>query len=231
MKVLLITSSLSSGGAERVLSTLSNYWVQQGWEIDVFIISADKQFYTLHKSINLYTSQNYYSNSIFNYARQLLDIRKTIKKVKPTLIISFLDLINISTILASIGLKIPIIISERNNFDTLKGKHWRMMRRITYPFTNGMVVQSDYDFQKYNYVKNKKIIANPLNKDLLLDANIEQKQKYIIAVGSLTHQKGFDMLIEAINQISIGDWKCYIIGQGQEESNLQQLIEQYAIQD
>ena len=231
MKILFVTSSLVSGGSERVLTTLANYWNKKGWDIDVFIISTKNKFYSLDEGITLYTSKNYYNNTLLNYTRQLLDIRETIKKVEPSIIISFLDLMNISTILASIGLKIPLLISERNNFDTLKSKHWRAMRRITYPFANGMVVQSTYDFEKYKYVKSKKIIANPLDVTILLDANIENKQKEIIAVGSLSYQKGFDMLIEAINKTDMKDWKCYIIGKGRERDNLQKLIEKYNIED
>jgi len=231
MKILFITSSLSSGGAERVLSTLANHWSKKGWNIDVFILSTEKKFYPLNDNIKLYHSKKHYDNSILNYTRQLLDIRKTIQKVQPTIIISFLDLMNISTLIASIGIQIPILISERNNFDTLKGKHWRILRRLSYPFSSGMVVQSSYDFKQYDYVKSKQIIANPLDEKLLLDVSLKDKEKYIIAVGSLTHQKGFDMLIEALANIEMKEWKCLILGEGEERDNLNAQIHQHQLEN
>lgn len=231
MKILFIISSLSSGGAERVLSTLANYWSEKNWDINVFVMSKEKKFYKLNDNINLYHSQEYSNNSLVNYAKQLRDIRKTIKDVQPDLIISFLDLMNISTLIASTGLKTPLIISERNNFDTLKGKHWRLLRRLSYPFSNGMVVQSNYDFEKYHYVKSKQIIANPLDKELILNVLPTDKEKMIIAVGSLSHQKGFDMLIHALKSVDMQDWKCLIIGEGKEREKLTQLIQSNHLED
>lgn len=232
MKILFIISSLSSGGAERVLTTLANHWTKKGWDIEIFSLSSEKMFYKVDSNIKIYSSRNYYQNSTLNYLRQLLDIRKTAQISQPDIIISFLNLMNISTLISTIGLKTPVIISERNNFDTLKSKFWRALRRITYPHSKGMVVLSQYDFDQYTYVKSKKIIINPLDMNKLLDVNIQDKENLIIAVGSLsTKQKGFDMLIEALSSVEIKNWKVMIIGEGKERENLEALIHKYQLQD
>jgi GalNAc-alpha-(1->4)-GalNAc-alpha-(1->3)-diNAcBac-PP-undecaprenol alpha-1,4-N-acetyl-D-galactosaminyltransferase len=93
------------------------------------------------------------------------------------------------------------------------------------------VVQSGYDFEKYAYVKNKQIIVNPLETKKLLNVTLADKEHLLIAVGSLTPQKGFDMLIEALNLIDMQDWQCLIIGEGAEREKLTQRIKKYQLED
>lgn len=231
MKVLLTISSLRSGGSERVLTTLANHWQEQGWDIEVFVLSNEgDHFFDLNKDIKIYTSQNYYQNSALNYFRQLWDFRQAIIASEPDIVISFLNLINISTLIAAVGINIPVLISERNNFDTLTSPFWQRMRRLTYPWAKGMVVLSQYDFDKYHFVKDKQIIFNPLNQEKLLNVNFNQKEKLMIAVGSLTHQKGFDMLIQALKQIEFGEWKFLIIGEGNLREPLTQQIQEAGLE-
>jgi GalNAc-alpha-(1->4)-GalNAc-alpha-(1->3)-diNAcBac-PP-undecaprenol alpha-1,4-N-acetyl-D-galactosaminyltransferase len=157
----------------------------------------------------------------------LLEIRKTIIIEQPDIIISFMDRVNIFTLIASIGCKIPVIISERNYYDNLKIKHWKFLRRITFPFTDGMVVLSHYDYEKYNFVKNKQIILNPLDTHSLSPVKISDKEQLLIAVGKLEKQKGFDMLIKALSGVNLTHWKCYIIGEGSERAHLTSLIKEH----
>lgn len=231
MKILFIIASLNSGGAERVLTTLANHWSSKHNNVSIFIPSLQKVFYTLDNNINLISSSKKRGIPILNSLQILNDIRQTVKNEQPDIVISFMDKINIITLLASVGLKTPIIISERISYDFLQNKAWRLLRLITYPFSNGMVVLSGYDYQKYNLVKNKKIILNPLDTSSLLPVKITEKENLLIAVGRLVEQKGFDMLIKALSGINLTSWKCYIIGEGPEREKLTALIEQYQLKD
>jgi GalNAc-alpha-(1->4)-GalNAc-alpha-(1->3)-diNAcBac-PP-undecaprenol alpha-1,4-N-acetyl-D-galactosaminyltransferase len=235
MKILLVCSSLTSGGAERVLSTLANFWDSQGWEIDVFIISKENSFYQLNNTITLTSSKRYYQSGTLNFFRQLYDIRQCVKQSHPDVVISFLNIMNIATLLATIGLKTPIIISERNNHDSLKSKFWNTLRHLTYPLTQGMVVLSQYDFNQYHKINDKVIIFNPLDIKTLQKVSLEKKEKSIIAVGSLHPQKGFDLLIQALapikTQLLKHGWRVEIIGKGQERNRLLSMIEAHQLQN
>jgi len=105
------------------------------------------------------------------------------------------------------------------------------LRTILYPKADGIVVLSDYDYKKYSAVESKKIIFNPLNKKKLLDVKFEDKKNIAIAVGSLTHQKGFDMLIPALSKVNLENWKFYIIGEGPERVKLEGLVKKYDLAD
>ena len=66
-----------------------------------------------------------------------------IRQSRPDVVISFLDFPNIVTLLATRGLGVPVIVSERANpaYDDLKAI-WRVLRRLTYPRAAALVCQT-----------------------------------------------------------------------------------------
>jgi len=231
MKILFTIGSLTSGGAERVLVTLANFWASKGLDITVLIVSSHDDFYKVDDSVKLISLDKKFADKKSSILNTISGIRATIKEVKPDIVISFITIMNILTLIANIGLKIPIIISERNYFDQLKKSHWKLLRRLFYSRTDGMVVLSDYDYNKYSYVKNKKIIFNPLNKKNMINVNFNDKEKLIIAVGDLIEQKGFDMLIPSLSRVDLSDWKVMIIGEGKDRESLTSLIKAHNLED
>lgn len=229
MKILFTISSLNSGGAERVLTTLAN---ELSINHDVIILKSDddESFYKLNDKVILESvGMNKVNKSIYSKLNHNFDkvkvMRKSIKKYQPDVVISFMDKTNIYTILATRFLNVKVIISERINYEYLRSKIWRVARRLTYPYADGMVVLSKYDYDKYTYVNDKKIIFNPLfieNNEI----SLEKKEKIILSVGRLVHDKGFDVLLKAISLISkelLQEWKIFIIGDGEKREELKKM--------
>ena len=114
MRIALVISSLNSGGAERVMSELANQWVNLGYEVSFFTLTSPdaKPFYSLNPKIkihNLNQIRYTYYRRIFSFITRVFVLRKALKKFKPTVIISFIDIMNLTTLLASFKLSIPII--------------------------------------------------------------------------------------------------------------------------
>jgi len=230
MKILFIIYSLGSGGAERVLSTLANYWSDTNkWEIVILTVSSN-QFYTIDKKIKKICLEDKNIKK-FKPFLSIYNIRKYIKEENPDIIISFMTQVSIYTIVSSLGLKIPVVISERTPFDVLKDNRKRVMRNILYPFADGMVLLSDRDYNNYKRVKNKKVIFNPINITNLEEVSFDKKKRQIIAVGRLIKLKGFDMLIKALSKIDLANWHCIILGEGEERENLTNLIKEKGLED
>src|SRR3546814_10718952 len=61
-------------------------------------------------------------------------LRRALKAAQPELVVSFLTRTNILSVLAAWPLRIPVIVSERNNpaLQTV-GPVWSRLRRMTYP--------------------------------------------------------------------------------------------------
>lgn len=227
MKILLFIHSLGTGGAERVMSLLSNDWVEHGYNISIVTLtSSDRSFYKLHNSIEVIPldvaseSKGVKDTIIGNYKR-IVAIKKVISEHNPDIVIAFMTTTNILTTLAAKLAKKPIIISERNNFYRVKSKIWRLLRRIVYPFSDVLIVQSEHDKEKYAYHTNVHVVLNPL----VLEHNHEnlQRQKMILAVGRLQQHKGFHQLLKIFSQLNAKGWEVVILGEGPERASLEKL--------
>ena len=220
MKIVFVISSLSSGGAERVLSMLANYFAKKH---DVFIItfSNEDSFYKLNERIRhikldlLKNSKNIFE-SIKNTIKRLFVLKKTLKEIDADVNISFMTHTNILSIVSSKLNKQKIIISERTVYDFYSSEMVDFLRRLFYPFSNLLITQTYSDKKNYNFMKNVKVIYNPLE----LPPIQIKRENIILAVGRLDKQKGFDKLVEAFSQIDSDGWKLCIAGDGVEKKNL-----------
>ena len=235
MKILFTISSLNTGGAEKILTTLANHFETLGHSVSILIISKDKPFFPLSRTINLIGVDIPKSSSKLlsrvTYIPKLINaIRKNILFENPDIVISFMSEMNILSIVASKLSKKPILVSERSAYDFLDIKpFWKKLRRIVYPFANGLVVLTDADKERYSFVKNRYKIENPL---ILQEKYTNlQRENVILSVGRLNYVKGFDMLIEAFAKTRQKEWRLKIVGEGKERQNLEELIKKLNLED
>lgn len=233
MKILFVIYSLGGGGAERVMSLLSNDWVKKGHDISIATITGDDTLsYELDNSIKLIhldvasESQDIKDALVGNYKR-IIAIKKVISQNNPDIVISFMTTTNILTILAAKLAKKPVIVSERINFYFLVSKVWRQLRQMVYPYSDALIAQTEHDREKYDYHSNVHIVPNPLmlkhkHKNI-------QRQKMILAVGRLNKQKGFDLLLKSFSQIKAKGWHLIILGEGLERANLEKQVDELKI--
>jgi GalNAc-alpha-(1->4)-GalNAc-alpha-(1->3)-diNAcBac-PP-undecaprenol alpha-1,4-N-acetyl-D-galactosaminyltransferase len=234
VKIAFIISSLDSGGAERVLSLMANYWAQKNHRIIIIILGNSKPFYSLEDEIQiepLSLLKNSVSvfNAIANNIERIKVIRKRLIKIDPDIVISFMTETNIISTIACRLINRPIIIAERISYDFLASRVWVSLRKLVYRFSNALIVQTRYDQEKYQCLANTSVINNPLNIKKMIPNNREEKN--ILAVGRLNRQKGFDRLIKAFSHLDSKDWKLTIIGEGGERKNLETLIKDLSLED
>lgn len=251
MHLLCFIPTLSSGGAERVITNLSNYWAKKNWKITIVTLSKESSFYKLDPAIShiKLDIMNNSSKTILKFSNnfnRIIEIRKTIKTSNPDAVLSFITTTNIIVSIASIGLQLPIIVSERNNpYIYPKERVWRLLRYITYfAISNNIVVQtksSEVFFKKW--VKRKlHIIPNPVLiplenrtalKEDLQEVVSYKKKKTIIAMGRLVPQKNFELLINAFELISHKntDWNLDIWGEGPLRESLESTIQKKGLSD
>ena len=67
------------------------------------------------------------------------------KELSPDAAISFLPRVNISSVIAKIGTKVPLIVSERVDPKYLNVSSLdKLFIRLVYPFADAIVLQTDY---------------------------------------------------------------------------------------
>lgn len=242
MHLALIISSLNSGGAERVLSELANYWVSRGHQVTLVTLASPdtKPFYLLNSKIHLIQLNQTQNESSFvtrlgNILRRVFCLRTALKNLNPDVVLSFVDVMNLTTLLASFGLRIPVIVSERidPHFHHIPSLY-KKIRPFLYRFAKKIVVQTNSAASYFgeNLQGTIQIIPNPV-KSPKHDKTFSSTARAIITVGRLDQQKDHDTLIHAFSRLYLKypHLRLTIYGEGAQREHLQNLINSLSMQE
>lgn len=234
MRLTLIIASLNAGGAQRVLCELANYWSGKGHHVSLITLDPpnSSSFYDLDPRIiqinlNQKTRYIFVVNRVFCIIKRLFFLRKTIRQLKPDRIISFVDITNITTLIASRGLKIPVIVSERTHPAYYQiPKLYQKLRSFFYPAASVVVVQTKSVATYFNPMQNIQVIPNSVTKPHQIKQNYSDRVQQIVSIGRLCPFKGFDTLIHSFANLVVYYPKLSltIYGEGVERLNLERLI-------
>ena len=236
MRITLVISSLRGGGAERVMSIMASHWAACGWSVTLLTYDDGREApaYGLHAAVDhRYLGIGRTSSGVIealgSNLKRLPVLRRAIRESTPDAIVSFLDVVNVRTILATLGLGIPVIVSERNDPSCHRIEvAWRALRRWSYRYAT-FVVALTPDALRYfpgSIRRRGRVIPNPVS--VPFDAGIARadgRKKTVMAMGRLVHQKGFDRLIAAFSMVATNHpgWSLTIWGEGNDRQKLERL--------
>lgn len=229
MKILFFIESLGSGGAERVVSTLSNEFSQRGHDVMIVTNLLKEVKYDISDGVELldFSGGKNSKNKFINTLRQLRNYRKILKQTKPDVAIGVMPFAFLLTKLASLGLRIPAIASDHTSFERKLPRHINFIRFKLYRFADAVTILTEAD---YNYLgsrlPNKVVMPNPLSFEVdNAESLIEDKKNKILAVGRVNEWrlKGYDILLKAWAEVEslFPDWTLEIVGEYNVESKLE----------
>lgn len=237
-KILLCVSSMHSGGAERVAATLANAWTDRGDEVCLLITYSGRGgcFYPLSERVVVrYLSDEAGGGKKFwARAKRLLGIRRVIEDFRPDFVVSLLTNVNVAVLLATLGLRVPVIVSEH----TYPGRNrsarsLELARVLTYPLARyvTMLTQEGVDWLKVAIPKARGVvIPNPVaipekvaGGVVRLDGVVSSSRKLLLSVGRLVHSKGHKILLEVFARLATDfpDWDLVVLGEGPLRSELE----------
>lgn len=232
-KIVFVIPNLNQGGAERVLATLANRFAKNGSEVSIITFDNGHSFYTLDQNISLVplnTTTTGFSSSSINAIKRTRQYIKNIRKIKPDVIISFMDYPNVLCILWNFIVKQKLIIAQRTDpvFGILPSG-FSTLRKLLYKKADAIVVQTERSIKIFEHIgvalpTIKSIIPNPLNEDCYNDNVLPPKENIILAVGRLSSEKQFDLLIDIFSKTEHKDWQLWIVGSGAEMDALQNKV-------
>ena len=235
MRIAFVIPTIGGGGAERVACLLCADWVAQGHSVGMFTFEApnasrtyvldDRVVYQALEARNL--DRGLLTRIATNF-RRLFRLRSAIKNFAPDIIVAFTTEANVVALWATRGLRIPVIISERNQPDRPGvGIASRLARILTYPTATSIVVQTEEIrlWARRRFSVPIHVIPNPVGPAWQNQLRRPRKKR-LVAAGRLVGQKGFDLLIESFSQIARHhpDWTLYIYGEGPDRPALQRQI-------
>jgi glycosyltransferase involved in cell wall biosynthesis len=235
MKVCFFIWGLRAAGAERVLSFLANGWSAKGWRVVILTMEhgGTEPFYPLARAVevrplDLLEDSTSLLSGLSNNFRRLAGIRRAIREAQPDVLVAFIDKANILAILASRGLGVPVVISERTDPSrrTL-GWLWNALRDLAYPLADTIVFQSRPVLEWFPARVREKgvVIPNPVlaPPPRHLPDSGKEGPLHLVAMGRLATVKGFDLLLRAFAAASrlAPGWTLDIWGEGPERAALQ----------
>lgn len=162
--------------------------------------------------------------------RRLCALRRTIRSEQPDIVVGMIYAATVLCILASLGLPVSVIGSERNYPGSKSvGRSWCLLRFLFYRFADGHVAQTKEGADwiiRHTSARNVIVIPNgvswplPLHLPRIVPKSfVPPERRLILAVGSKPEQKGFDLLVEAYTHIACihPDLDLAIVGLGSDQ--------------
>ncbi len=255
MKIIIWVYRLGGGGAERVMTDLASSFAEAGHDVQVCVHGPNNPYaadLSAKSHLRVMTSspliQKLRLRTPLSFTRLLLFIRR----YKPDVVF---------TTGAGHGLQLPLlrrlscmnfttVLRETNTLTSQRKKSKSLLTRLIVSLTRYLYPLNDYTVATSQGVENDLLkfipdlkgrlvqIANPIHSEKLRslaakapNGDISDKD-YILAVGRLVPQKGFDLLIRAWSaNFKKYPYKLIILGEGPERETLRSLATFLDIQD
>lgn len=241
--------SLAGGGAERVVLTLANHFVQEGHTVDLVLARAAGAYQKeLHPAIEVF---------LLNTPRRILatpKLARYLRARRPEAMLSTIN--NFAAVLAKQLARVPTRVAIREATTPSRALQVKQMSRkaatiaqmgirFLYPRADAIIAVSQgvaRDLQQLTRIPPHKlwVIYNPVLSNELLqkaDAPLEhpwfqsEQPPVVLAVGRLVPLKGFDTLLHAFAQVvQHQDARLVILGEGSDRARLQQIACELSIE-
>ena len=217
-----------------MVSNLANKFASEGYDVYVTVEWIDKDEFWLdprvhHVNVGLKPEDENKGRWVKFYLR-IHYLRQFLKEVRPDVVCAFMHRPNFRALTAALGLKIPVIISIRNNpapfYSALTDK---LQIRLLFPKAAGCVYQTQEqkDFFRPYLQENSRIILNPVNQKYidLPDPDYEHQEKVVVQSSRLVDFKNQAMLLRAFARVhqSHPDWSLRIYGPDAEDGTRERL--------
>lgn len=222
-KVLLAITSLTGGGAERVVSVWAKELKENGYDVSILVCERFKDEYKIAEGINVYSiSKQGETFGGYSLLKRYKIFRKTIKEISPDVVINFLPKMQIWMMFATFGRKIRRVETIRISpwHATIKGVAKKIWEKC-FKRADAVILQTAEQGEYYSKKVQKKcfVVYNPVAEQYKQNPKTEyEKAIQFVGAGRLCEQKNFPLMINAF-KIAVEKYpqlKLSIYGAGKE---------------
>ena len=240
MRITCVIGTLGGGGAERVMTYLCAGLAARGHQVTLLTLdSSVPDFYKLAPTVTRARVElpSFRQAGVLVGIPRLWKLTRAVHATQPEVVISFMT---ISVLASCLLLRIPYIYADHLDIRYLAySRKWKILRNWLLRFAKTVTVLSERDrkfIALYHPQWHAAVVYNPAlactGQEGMLPTFMTPGKKYVIAIGRLVRQKGFDRLLEAWRRVcnQHEDWRLAIIGAGPDEAELKQLAETLDVQ-
>lgn len=231
MKICMVAACLAGGGAERALLDTATLLSERGHQVTVLTFeSQTSDAYQVpaclsRVALGVPGQSGNRLRGILNNLRRIASLRAEVRRLQPDVVVSYLTRTNIICLLALLGTGRPVVATEHNVAtlnDAPMQTFWRTLRRVLYPQMAQVVIVSKGVARQYAWLPADKlsVIQNFLPPSRGSEPEpfsfLSDNGRYIVGMGRLAPEKGFDRLIRAFHLIEkdCPGWTLLIVGEG-----------------
>ena len=228
MKICVVCNNLGKGGAERVGVNLANGFAQKGHNAIIISDINQEANYPINPKVQILPLFIKKEGKFQKWLKSIKIVRKYARQEKPDVIIGIMEICSFISYLATLGLNIPVIMTEHNSFERPASAPMSFRKKLFKFWINKLykhitvLTQADKQYIG-NRLKNIEVMPNPLFlKPIKV---IPSKEKTALAAGRIDdwHYKGFDILLQAWSKIQdqgseLQEWWLKIAGAGNANS-------------
>lgn len=248
--IALVTSSMEGGGAQRAVAKLASGLVARGYAVDLVLAHARGPYLS-----ELPPQVRVVDLRARRLATAVVPLARYLRRSRPTTVFAALDYVNIVTVLARAlaRVDVPLVVSERNTLSEAvahsASRRTRWMPRLirwTYPRADAVVavsrgVADDLIALCGLPADRVHVMNNPVVTPQVMQMRRQavdhpwldkRDLPVVLAVGRLTAQKDFEMLIEAFAGLRRSrEARLVIIGEGPLRCTLEQQLTRLGISE
>lgn len=247
LKVLQLGSASGLYGAERWILSLIKYFDKDKVEslVGAIVDGLSDEAPLCQESRKLgFESVEVKSGGRYSL-NAVLNLRKAIKEKNIDIVHSHGYKTDLLALLASIGLDCKIVSTPHGwtQDPDFKLKLYEMMDRMIFPFFDSVVPLSEGLMDSLAHVPNLKnkltLITNGVDIGEIEEleeiapevSKLKQDGYFVIGyIGRLVHGKGLDTFISGLSKLTDVKWKVVIIGEGEQESELRQIVKEKGLE-
>lgn len=207
-KIAFHLNCLEQGGAERVVSNLSNRFAASGYEVIIATEwQGEDEFQVSDKVRRVHVGlreEDKKKNRLVQFFLRIKYLHRFLKEEKPDILIPFARKALYRGLTAAYFIKIPVIISIRTD---PVGHYDRPFDKVQIPFlfprADGCVFQTEgaREFFAPRLQENSRVILNPLNPKYIGVPEPEKRSKTVVQSGRLVDFKNQVMLVRAFHEV------------------------------
>ena len=248
MKILVMVPSLRGGGAERVVSLLSQEW-DKSHEVTIALFDASGTAYDhggriveLRAPVWSIPFNFFHLKGAYVICMRAAALSRLIRRERPDRVISFIEGANFPAIIAS-GLtgrllRLTICVCQKPAY-ALPSFRDRLLALLLYRLPARVVAVSEgvrqelastcrLPLERTSFVPNPVVMRNA--QDAARETAPPLPERYVLGAGRLAPEKGFERLLRAFHRLDRPALHLVIVGEGPERADLLRLARELGLE-
>ncbi len=208
MKIAFHLNCLEHGGAERVVSNLSNQFAREGYDVLVATEWQGEEEFSLDDGVRRIhvglAPEDEKKGRIYKIIKRVKNLRNFIKKEQPDVLVAFARKAIYRGLFAARGTGCPVCVCVRTDpVGHYDSRMDQLLIKYLFPQAAGFVFQTNGQrdfFPAYTHAKSV-VILNPIHQKYIDEPAPAQREKVVVQSGRLVDFKNQAMLLDAFELV------------------------------